>query len=158
MEDSRPKRRKNKYNSYTLHKENGNYYISFSDVNGRKQTVQVNETIFTQFDEFERDDISEMNEYDRHIEHLTLSEDRLIKRNISLNKSLEDSFDISQEIEMLHMAINELLEVQKRRLKKYYFDEMSFKEIAAEEGCNYQCVQRSVYRATEKIKNFLKSL
>ena len=156
--DGRPKRRKNKYNPYTLHKENGNYYISFSDVNGRKQTVQVNETIFTQFDEFERDDISEMNEYDRHIEHLTLSEDRLIKRNISLNKSLEDSFDISQEIKMLHMAINELPEVQKRRLKKYYFDEMSFKEIAAEEDCNYQCVQMSVYRATEKIKNILKSL
>ena len=56
------------------------------------------------------------------------------------------------------MAISKLPEVQKRRLKKYYFEEKTFDEIALEEGCTYQCVQRSVYRAVEKIKNILKNL
>lgn len=56
----------------------------------------------------------------------------------------------------LHKAINKLPETQKRRLKKYYFEEKTFEEIALEEGCTYQCVQRSVYRAVAKIKNILK--
>lgn len=55
------------------------------------------------------------------------------------------------------MAIKNLPEVQKRRLKKYYFEEKTFDEIAFEEGCTYQSIQRSVYRAVEKIKNILKN-
>ncbi len=38
-----------------------------------------------------------------------------------------------------------------------YFEEKTFDKIALEEGCTYQCVQRSVYRAVEKIKNILKN-
>lgn len=55
------------------------------------------------------------------------------------------------------MAIKNLPEVQKRRLNKYYFEEKTFDEIALEEDCTYQCVQRSVYRAVKKIKNILKN-
>jgi len=36
--------------------------------------------------------------------------------------------------------------------------EKTFEEIALEEGCTYQCVQRSVYRAVTKIKNILEKL
>ncbi len=158
MDDNRPKRRKNKYNPYTLHTENGKYYISFTDINDKSQTVQVSKNLFEQFDKFELEDISEMNEYDRHLEHFILSEEMLNKRNNSMIRTLEENFDFYQDVKNLHMAINELPEVQKRRLKKYYFDEKSFKEIALEERCSYQCVQRSVYRATVKIKNILKNL
>ena len=56
------------------------------------------------------------------------------------------------------MAIKNLPEVQKHRLKKYYFEEKTFDEIAFEEGCTYQSIQRSVYRAAAKIKNILKNL
>lgn len=56
------------------------------------------------------------------------------------------------------MAISKLPDVQKCRLKKYYFEDKTFEEISHEEGCTYQCVQRSVYRAVAKIKNTLKSL
>ena len=76
-----------------------------------------------------------------------------------------DAFSVSmangqnvQITENLHMAISKLPEVQKRRLNKYYFEEKTFDKIALEEGCTYQCVQRSVYRAVEKIKNILKNL
>lgn len=56
------------------------------------------------------------------------------------------------------MAITKLPEVQKRRLKKYYFEEKTFDEIALEEGCTYQSIQRSVYRAVAKIKSILENL
>lgn len=71
--------------------------------------------------------------------------------------SLEEYFENVQVTENLHIAISKLPDVQKRRLNKYYFEEKTFDEIALEEGCTYQCVQRSVYRAVAKIKNILKN-
>ena len=65
---------------------------------------------------------------------------------------MEEYLDNTQDMENLYMAIKNLPEVQKRRLKKYYFEDKTFDKIALEEGCTYQCVQRSVYRAVEKIK------
>ena len=93
-----------------------------------------------------------MNEYDRHLEHSEVYEHTLHKKKDSSGWSLEEYFENVQVTENLHIAINKLPEVQKSRLKKYYFE-----EIALEEDCTYQCVQRSVYRAVEKIKNILKN-
>ena len=151
--DKRPKRRKDKYNPYTLHMENGKYYILFVDVNNHIQRVEVSKQIFESFNKFELEVISQMNEYDRHYEHSEIYENALHRRNVSDIQLLEEYFDNVQDAENLHMAVNKLPEVQKRRLKKYYFEEKTFEEIAIEEGCTYQCVQRSVYREVSKIKN-----
>lgn len=114
--------------------------------------------MFESFNKFELEDISQMNEYDRHLEHSEIYEHTLHKKKVSSDRSLEEYFDNAKDAEDLHMAMNKLPEIQKRRLKKYYFEEKTFDEIALEEGCTYQCVQRSVYRAVEKIKNILKNL
>lgn len=157
MDDNRPKRRKDKYNPYTLHTEKEKYYILFIDVNNHIQKVEVSKKIFESFNRFELEDISQMNEYDRHYEHSEIYENTLHRRNISDAQSLEEYFENIQVTENLHIAINKLPEVQKRRLKKYYFEEKTFDEIALEEGCTYQSIQRSVYRAVAKIKNILKN-
>ena len=156
--DRRPKRRKDKYNPYTLHTENEKYYVLFIDVNNHIQKVEVSKKIFDSFNKFELEDISQMNEYDRHLEHSEIYEHTLHKKKVSSDRSLEEYFENVQVTENLHIAINKLPEVQKRRLKKYYFEEKTFEEIALEEGCTYQCVQRSVYRAVAKIKNILEKL
>lgn len=153
--DRRPKRRKDKYNPYTLYTESGKFYISFVDINSNFQNVEVSQEVFDSFNRFELDDISQMNEYDRHYEHSEVYENTLHKKKDSSGQSLEEYFENVQVTENLHIAINKLPEGQKRRLKKYYFEEKTFEEIALEEGCTYQCVQRSVYRAVAKIKNIL---
>lgn len=156
--DKRHKRRKDKYNPYTLHKENERYYISFVDVNNNLQKIEVSQKVFESFNKFELEDISQMNEYDRHYEHSEVYENTLHKKKDSSGQSLEEYFENVQVTENLHIAISKLPEVQKRRLKKYYFEEKTFDEIALEEGCTYQSIQRSVYRAVAKIKNILKNL
>lgn len=156
--DKRPKRRKDKYNPYTLYTKAGRYYISFVDVNNNFQEIEVSQEVFESFNKFELEDISQMNEYDRHYEHSEIYENTLHRRNVSDVQSLEEYFDNAQDAENLHMAVNKLPEVQKRRLNKYYFEEKTFEEISREEGCTYQCVQRSVYRAVAKIKNILEKL
>lgn len=114
--------------------------------------------MFESFNKFELEDISQMNEYDRHLEHSEVYEHTLYQKSVSSEQPLEEHFDKAQDSENLHMAINKLPNVQKRRLKKYYFEEKTFEEISLEEGCTYQCVQRSVYRTVAKIKNILKNL
>lgn len=156
--DKRPKRRKDKYNPYTLCSEKGRYYISFVDVNNNFQEIAVSQEVFESFNKFELEDVSKMNEYDRHLEHSEIYEHTLHKKKDSREWSLEEYFENVQITENLHMAISKLPEVQKRRLKKYYFEEKTFDEIAFEEGCTYQSIQRSVYRAVKKIKNILKNL
>lgn len=156
--DKRPKRRKDKYNPYTLCSEKGRYYISFVDVNNNFQEISVSQKVFESFNKFELEDISQMNEYDRHLEHSEVDENTLYQKSVSSEQPLEEYFDKAQDVENLHIAISKLPEVQKRRLNKYYFEEKTFDKIALEEGCTYQCVQRSVYRAVEKIKNILKNL
>ena len=156
--DKRPKRRKDKYNPYTLYTKAGRYYISFVDVNNNFQEIAVSQKVFESFNRFELEDISQLNEYDRHLEHSELNENTLYQKSVSSEQPLEEYFDKAQDGENLHIVINKLPDVQKRRLKKYYFEDKTFEEIAHEEGCTYQCVQRSVYRAVGKIKNILKNL
>lgn len=156
--DKRPKRRKDKYNPYILYTKAGRYYISFVDVNNNFQEIEVSQEVFESFNKFELEDISQMNEYDRHLEHSEVEENTLYQKSVSSEQPLEEYFENILVTENLHMAISKLPEVQKRRLKKYYFEEKTFEEISLEEGCTYQCVQRSVHRAVAKIKNILKNL
>lgn len=157
--DRRPKRRKDKYNPYTLHKENERYYVSFIDSNNKFQKIEISQEVFESFNKFELEDVSQMNEYDRHLEHSEVYEHTLHKKKDSREWSLEEYFENVQITENLHMAISKLPEVQKRRLNKYYFEEKTFDKIALEEGCTYQCVQRSVYRCkfSERIGKTVKS-
>lgn len=155
--DKRPKRRKDKYNPYTLCSEKERYYISFVDVNNNFQEIAVSQEVFESFNKFELEDVSKMNEYDRHLEHSEIYEHTLHKKKDSSGWSLEEYFENVQITENLHMAISKLPEVQKRRLKKSYFEEKTFDEIAFEEGCTYQSIQRSVYRAVKKLKYFKNS-
>lgn len=69
--DKRPKRRKDKYNPYTLHTENEKNYVLFIDVNNHIQKVEVSKTIFDSFNIFELEDISQMNEYEYTKAHYT---------------------------------------------------------------------------------------
>ena len=46
MDNKRSKRRKDKYNPYTLHTEKGKYYISFTDANNCIQKVLISKKIF----------------------------------------------------------------------------------------------------------------
>ena len=53
-------------------------------------------------------------------------------------------------------AINKLTDIQKRRVKKYYFHEMTQQEIADDEGVNIRAVQYTLNEALKKLKEILK--
>lgn len=156
----RPKRRRYKDNPYTLNYiESKNIYtVSFKDVKGELQEVEINKEIYKALDRFELDDLSEMNEYDNHIEHSEIFENNLESRAKDKQILLEDMIIQKVTFEKLKKAINELPEIQKRRIKKYYFDEKTEQEIADEENATHQSVHIILERALKNLKKILKKL
>ena len=106
MDDRHPKRRKDKYNPYTLSLVDGKCYLSFKDGQGFPHKLELDVKLYALFDRFELDDLSFLNEQER--------------------------------------------------LQMYFFDRLTYEEIAERERCSYQAVQKSVSAALKKIREFLK--
>lgn len=154
----RPKRRKYRDNPYILNycEEKNIYIVTFKDVTGKINKIEVQEEVYKALDRFELDDIKEMNEYDRHIEHSEIYEDNLCVRAMDKPKGLEDYIIQKSTFEDLKKAIDLLPEVQKRRIKLYYFNELNLEQIAKIEHTSFQMISKSIKQAINNLKKILK--
>lgn len=154
----RPKRRKHKDNPYTLEfiEEKNSYRVSFKDVKGKYQRVEVNKEIYQAFDRFELDDLSELNEFDNHIEHSEIYENNLNERAMDKPLGVADIVETILINEELKKAINELSDVQKRRIKMYYFEDMTLDDIANVEKTSHQAISKSIIKALAELRKILK--
>lgn len=154
--DNLPKRRKDKYNPYSFKKVdiNDKYIISFTS-NNNKIKLEISEEIYAVFNSYELIDLSIMNEFDRHIEHSKLHENTLNKRIFIKDIGVEDIVIQKIENEQLYHAINSLPLKQKSRLHKYFFENLTQKEIAEIENCSIRAIQYSIQCALKNLKKFL---
>lgn len=143
------KRRKNKYNPYTLEV---NHIITFMDSRGKKQTILLNDELYQAFNSFELQDLKEMNEYDRHIEHLEVTEESLYHNTKNNYQSLEELVLKKMVYENLYQEIEKLPTIQKRRLKMYYFDGLSQREIAKKERTSIRAIQYTLKSAIKELE------
>lgn len=155
MDDRHPKRRKDKYNPYTISKRDGRYYLAFTDGQGVFHDMEIAEQLYYTLDRFELDDLSWLNEWDRHIEQSELTDEALHQRAVTQTESVEDSVIRRMLYRQLHKAIAALPETQRRRLLYYYFAGMTYEQIAELEGCTFQAVGKSIAAAEKNIKKFL---
>ena len=157
MDGNHPKRRKDKYNPYTIGAaEDGRYWLAFTDRQGKRHHFEISAAVFALFDAFELDDLSYLNEVDRHYEQSELTEGSLYDRAAHRPATVEESAMQSMEYAQLHRAISELPEIQRRRLLLYYFQGLTYEQIAGMEGCTFQAVAKSVAAAEKRLKIFLK--
>lgn len=156
MDERRPKRRKVKYNPYTLSKTGNKHWLSFRDGQGILHEIMIDRELFELLDRFELDDLSFLNEVDRHYEHSELTDSSLFERAAVPAESVEETVLRKMQYESLYRAIRDLPEVQRRRLSLYYFRGLTYAQIAELEGCKYQTVQESIYAALKNLKKFLK--
>jgi len=155
MDEKRPKRRKDKYNPYTLTEKEGKQFLSFRDGQGVLRELQITKELFEVLNRFELDDISVLNEWDRHYEHSELTEISLYNRTAMLPESVEDAVFRNLQYEALHKAIKQLPETQRRPLVLYYFAGLTYAQIAEKEGCTFQAVGKSITAAEKRLKKIL---
>ena len=91
-------------------------------------------------------------EYSKHIVHTEIN-----INNFSDKTSIEDTIINKDTILALKKYINELSDIQRRRLKKYYFEDKTLEQIAKEEGCTKRAVKFSIDIALEKISQNFKN-
>lgn len=155
MIGNHPKRRKDKYNPYKICENNGRYYLSFKDGQGMRHNMEVEKELFDVLNRFELDDLSILNEWDRHIEHFEQTEQSLNRRASYKAESVEEVVLRNIEYEELHQAIATLTETQQRRLTLYFFRGLTYKQIAEMEDCSISSVGGSISAAIENIKKIL---
>lgn len=150
-------RNKDKYNPYTLDiDEKNNYIVEFKDVNNTIHKVEVSEKVYEAFDKFELEDISQIHKIKKYIERNEVYEETLYHKSFNTPISVEDEVESKILQEELKVAINELSDIQKRRLKMYYFNELTLDEIAMLENTSHQAISKSIIRAIEEIRKKLK--
>ena len=98
-----------------------------------------------------------MNEFDRHIEHSEIYENTVEKRAKEKVISMEDELIQKARFEQLKRAIEMLPDIQRRRIKKYYFEDKNEYQIAKEEGTTKQAINYTLTIARNNLKNFLEN-
>ena len=156
--DKHSKRNKSKDNPYTLsyNETTKSYVVEFKDNKNTIQKVEITEEIYQALDKFELEDISQIHKYRKHIEHNEVYEETLYHRAINITVSIDEEIESRFINEELKDAINKLSEIQKRRIKMYYFEDKTLEEIAKIEGCHFTSVKESISSGLKKLKNFLK--
>lgn len=150
---NRPKRRRYKDNPYFLNVDDNNIkYVSFKDSRNMLRKVQVEDKIFDVFNQFELDDLSEMNEFDNHIEHSEILEYNLYFRAKTKPESIEMTALSNIIFQRVMIEIRKLPLIQRRRLLKYYIYDMTLEEIAKLENCTQMAVKFSIDIALNKLK------
>ena len=152
MEGNRPKRRKDKYNPYTICEKDGQYYVSFKDRQGVLHRLEISKVLYDTFDPFELSDLVYLNVVDRHIEQSEVWEVTLNVRAVQKPEGIEEVVLKKIQIEALHTAMKTLPEMQRRRMQLYYFEGMTYEQIAKKEGCTKMPVKRSSEAGIERLK------
>jgi len=154
-----PVRNKSKDNPYTLgyDEEKNVYTVEFSDNKNIIHKVEITDKIYGAFNKFELEDVSQIHKYSKYIEHSEVYEETLNKRAVDKQLSVEEFVEHKMDMDDLKLAVDKLSDVQKRRLKMYYFEDMTLNEIAEIEGCSIKNVHKSIEQAKENIKKSLKN-
>lgn len=154
--DPRPKRRRDRSNPYEIYTvgittNHPHYYIAFTDSLGIHRELEIDKILFETLNRFELDDLSFLNEVDRHYEHSKLTEASLNARAAQEPETVEETAMRHIQSERLHKAIAALPEKQRHRLILYYFGELTCEQIAELEGCSHPAIMKSISAAIEKL-------
>ena len=159
--DPRPKRRRDKDNPYELYTigrdtEHPRYFMEFADGQNRKHCEEISKELYELLDSFELEDLSYMNECDRHRIKVSLSDVLIHQCAAEPVEPLQELIEMADDKERLHKAISMLSSVQQRRIQMYYFADMTYEEIAEAEQCSFQAVEKTLRKARKTIMNILK--
>ena len=125
-----PIRNKSKDNPYTLgfDEEKNVYTVEFMDNRKQIHKVEISEKVYQAFDKFELEDISQIHKFRKHIEHSEIFEETLEHRMLNKPITIEDEVEEKILFDDIKNAIDSLPEIQKNRIKKYYFDNKTLEQ------------------------------
>lgn len=120
------------------------------------QELEISKELYDTFNNFELEDLSYLNIVDRHLEQSEVWENTLNARAIYQPETVEDIVFHNIQVQQLHRAIKRLPKIQRHRLLLYFFEGMTYEEIARVDGCSKVAVKYVIDKAIENLKKNLK--
>lgn len=147
-----------KINEYIVLKGYCNAIISIKNVNEKIKFIKINKELKDEVKIHKRHLKSQKNEFDRHIEHLELTETQINKRAISKAPTTEEMFFEKEGERQIIKTIWSLPEPQNRRVYMFIVEEFSLTEIAKIENRAIPVIKRSVDRGIKNLQEKLKKI
>lgn len=126
--------------------------IEYKTANGSRICVEVSTSVKELLEQSDRQIRSQRRQDRRYLDFTPLTDEVL---EISLLGVFEDTADLLERMERnarLHEAIGKLTEVQRRRLRLYYFEGLTYSRIAKLEGVSHRAVIYSIEQALKQLK------
>ena len=117
-------------------------------------TIEMKMLLDSLYSDFKREDIKQRISDSRHIDKTVLEENSSAQSFHSDKYFLENTVMHNMDIQLLRTALNSLTEKQLHRLNLYFYNGLTFREIAELEGVREISVRQSISSAIKKIKNF----
>lgn len=152
MDENHPNRKKDNHNPYTLSIENNTYYISFTDGQGIFHKQEISMELYVAFNGFELEDISWINKASRHLTEADTGEELLGHRIADSSEPVEDHVYRRIMYQELHKAIAQIPEIQRKRVRLYYFGGYTYEQIAQMENCTKRAVKFSIDTALKNLR------
>lgn len=127
------------------------YFVSFRDVQAATREIEVSREVYLTLDDCRKHEKRQRSFYERHIEYYELSDEHISGRARRTPKSVEETIVEMERSEILHKAIAELPEIQRRRFILYCDEGMTYAAIGRLEGCSATSIKGSVDRAKAKV-------
>ncbi len=116
--------------------------------------MEIPQELYQAFNQFELEDLSHLNELDRHRTD-TVLDGRFVERLLSQQKDQLIERQV-EERELLRQRLAGLSKTQRKRLILYTVYGWTFEEIARSESCSRQSARKSIMAALKKLrKNIL---
>ena len=127
----------------------------YKDAIGETEYTYVTEEVYEALTETFRKEVHAQQMRDlRHITREGYTEGETEDLIFESGESLEDMVIRQMELETLQKAMQSLTEVQRERLHLYFFEGLTYRQIAEKKGIGEKNVRESITGAIKKIKKF----
>ena len=125
--------------------------IKYKTANGNEICVEVSTPVKELLEQSDRQIRSQRRQDRRHLDFAVHTDENL---DSSLLPAYEDTADLLERLERdakLYSAISKLTEVQRRRVRLYFFEGLTYSQIARLEGVHYRSVMDSIKQAMKQL-------
>lgn len=130
------------------------YYISFIDSAKKNCKMEITKDVFNAYINSRKAYTKINNETSRHIEHFDLSDTEIYNRSFNKEKTVEEIVVENIDKEMLMKALENLTEIQFRRIELHIINEVTIRDVAKLEKVQKRQIEKSLSLGLKKIKKF----
>lgn len=129
--------------------------IKYKTADGNEICVEVSTSVKELLEQSDRQIRSQRRQDRRHLDYVDFIDNLTDTAMMNPQEDIADLMIRKESYQRLHIAINQLSEIQHRRLTLNFIDNLTHRQIAEIEGVNQAAIGRSIKRALNQLCKLL---